>query len=114
VPCGGRVDNGQIAGAGCPAGLCCQGGDLDQPEQLVEARQRKRQQDLDILACQPRALFENIAERAAVSPEPSRERPGKVELGGMQPAASADATDRRGSTTQGCAERVTERVRRVG
>ncbi len=83
--------------------------DFDQPDELVDSRQRQIEQRLDVGSIEPGAMFENIAERAPVLAQPARERARSVELDAEEGAANP-----RGRRGQAHAERITERVRGIG
>ena len=106
------VDDDEIVGTPGPRSpqrLVDQPIDLDDRHQLVDAGDREFEQRVDVLAIEPGAVLEDLAERPAVRLQPARERARRVELDGVERGADA----LRGAG-QGDAERVAEGVRRVG
>src|SRR6185369_474237 len=91
------------------AAMVCEPIDLEDPHQLVDAGDREAEQRLDVLAIEPGAVLENLAERAPVRLQPARERARRVELDGVERPA-----DPLRDAGQPDAERVAERMRGVG
>ena len=71
------------------------------------------EQRVDVVAIEPGAVLEDVAERPSVLAQPSRERARRVELDGVQGTA-APAASRRGLRRQPDAERVAERMGGIG
>ena len=67
--------------------------DLEDPEQLVDAGNRQIEERLDVVAIEPRAVLEHVAERAAMFGEPALERARRIELEADD--AAEDAARRR-------------------
>ncbi len=84
-------------------------GDFEQPDELVDPGDRQIEQRVDVFGVEPGAVFEDLAERAAVLLQPARERPRRVELDGVERPAN-----RLGRAREGDAERVAEGVGGVG
>ena len=61
-----------------------QADDLEQADELVDAGNRQIEQRVDVLAIEPGAVLEDVAERAPVVAQPARERARRVELDGVQ------------------------------
>ena len=83
--------------------------DLEDSHQLVDPWDRQIQQRVDILSVEPRAVFEDLAERAPMLAEPPREGARRIELHGVERGAQAC-----GHGGEGDAERVAEGMRRIG
>ena len=69
--------------------------DLDQADEFVDAGDRQAEQRVDVVAIEPGAVLEDLAERPAVFRQPAREGARPVELGGVERAGAA-APRRRG------------------
>ena len=101
---GSRVDDDQIVkGAGGKAI------DLDDAHQLVDAGNREIEQRVDIRAIQPGPMFQDVAKRTPVLPQPACEGARRIELQGLE--RSSDPLRRSG---QPGAERIAQGVRGIG
>jgi hypothetical protein len=58
--------------------------DLDDAHQLVDAGNREIEQRVDVPAIEPGAMFEDVAKRASVLPQPPSERARRIELDGLE------------------------------
>ena len=61
---------------------------LDQSDELVNARNRQAQEGIHVLPIEPRALFDDVAERDTVGVQPAGERPAGVDFRRVQGAAA--------------------------
>ncbi len=86
--------------------------DLDEADQLVDARHGEPEHRVDIVPVEPRAVLDDVRERRAVGGEPARKGPRRVEFRRAQSAAGA--ADAGGPGRQLRAKCVAERVRGIG
>ena len=83
--------------------------DLEEADELVDARNRQIEQRVHVLAIEPGAVLEDLAERAPLLLQPARERARRIELNcveaGPDPARLRRQLD---------AKRIAKRMRGVG
>jgi hypothetical protein len=109
----GNSFSGSVA---CFAGFACplrEPRDLEDADELVDAGDGEIEQRVDVVSIQPGAVLEDLAERAPMFFQPSRERARRVELDGVErtvPQPHHPTRRRR----QAFAQRIAERMRRVG